>query len=48
MGLVGHWRLDEGEGLVAFDSGPLHHDAALGNELVAPAEWFTYDPPALP
>lgn len=48
-GLVGYWRLDDGQGLVASDSSPSHHDATLGGG--APArvpEWVTYDAPALP
>lgn len=48
-GLVGYWRLDEGQGLIAVDSSPRHQDATLGGGDPArvPA-WMTYEAPALP
>lgn len=48
-GLVGYWRFDDGQGLVASDSSPSHHDATLGGgDSARVPEWVTYDAPALP
>ena len=40
-GLIGYWKLDEGEGSVAVDSSPNHKDGTL----VGNATWCTFSAP---
>lgn len=41
-GLVGYWKIDEGQGTVAYDSGPGAHDG----EILGGADWCEYDLPS--